>query len=331
MNPITIAISAGCPCGIGSEVAAVALAAAQRLHPDVAFVLYGDAGALADGAALRGVRWSDLPRVRLSAATSLSVEDRRPGPSTLEAGRAQLVALDAALESVISGAADALVTGPIDKAAVTRSGTAFLGHTEHLAARCGVPRVVMMFAGPRLRTALVTTHRPIARLSAEITRGAVGETVLITARALLTSFGIARPRVVVCGLNPHAGEQGLIGREELDAIGPGVEDARAALGDAAELAGPVGAESAYRWAKDGRFDAVVAMFHDQATIASKLLDFGDAVNVTLGLPIIRTSVDHGTGADIAGRGVADPGGMAAAIALAVAFARQARSRGEASA
>ncbi|MDB4930146.1 MAG: 4-hydroxythreonine-4-phosphate dehydrogenase, partial [Myxococcaceae bacterium] len=259
-------------------------------------------------------------------ATRLSAADRRPGPPSLAAGAAQLTALDAALDTVLAGGADALVTGPIDKAAVTRSGTAFLGHTEHLAARCGVARVVMMFAGPRLRTALVTTHRPIARLSADITRDAVRETVLITARALRESFGLASPRIVVCGLNPHAGEDGLIGREEIDAIAPAIDEARAALGGGVELVGPMGAESAYRKAKDGRFDAVVAMFHDQATIASKLLDFGDAVNVTLGLPIVRTSVDHGTGADIAGRGVADESGMVAAIELALAFARQRRAR-----
>jgi len=327
MSPITLSVSVGCPCGIGPEVTAAALGAACARHPDVAFVVHGDEGALADGAALRGVRWDALPRVRLVPTSQLPADDRRPGPPSLAAGRAQLVALDAALDLVLAGAADALVTGPIDKAAVTRAGTPFLGHTEHLAARCGVARVVMMFAGPRLRTSLVTTHRPISRLSAELTRDAVRETVLITAHALMTSFGIPSPRVVVCGLNPHAGEHGLIGREELDVIAPAIEAARTALGDGVELVGPMGAESAYRNAKEGRFDAVVAMFHDQATIASKLLDFGDAVNVTLGLPIIRTSVDHGTGADIAGRGVADPGGMTAAIELAIALARRRSPRG----
>lgn len=327
MSPVTIAISVGCPCGIGPEVTASALSAVTAKHPAVSFVVHGDAGALADAGALRGVRWGEMTRVRIAPASALSAADRRPGPSTLAAGGAQLVAFDAALDTVIAGAADALVTGPVDKASVTRSGTAFLGHTEHLSRRCGAARAVMMFAGPRLRTSLVTTHRPIARLSAELTRDAVRETALITARSLVTWFGIPLPRVVVCGLNPHAGEGGLIGRDEIDVIAPAVEEARAALGPGVELAGPMGAESAYRKAKDGRFDAVVAMFHDQATIASKLLDFGDAVNVTLGLPIIRTSVDHGTGADIAGRGVADEGGMVAALEMAIAFARQGRTRG----
>jgi len=185
----------------------------------------------------------------------------------------------------------------------------------------------MMFAGPKLRTSLVTTHRAIARLSADITREAVRDSVLITARALVTRFGLFSPRIVVCGLNPHAGEAGLIGREEIDVIAPALDEARAALGGGFELVGPMGAESAYRKARDGRFDAVVAMFHDQATIASKLLDFGDAVNVTLGLPIIRTSVDHGTGADIAGRGVAEPGGMIAALELALHLVEQRRRVG----
>ncbi len=324
MSPLTLAISAGCPCGIGPEVTAAALAAMAPRHPDVSFVVHGDEGALADAGTLRGVRWDALPRVKIAPSTRLSADDRRPGPSTLAAGRAQLVALDAALDTVLAGSADALVTGPIDKAAVTRSGTPFLGHTEHLAERCGVARVVMMFAGPRLRTSLVTTHRPIARLSGELTREAVRESVLITARSLLTWFGIPSPRIAVCGLNPHAGEEGLIGREEIEVIAPALDEARAALGAGVEIVGPMGAESAYRKAKDGRFDAVVAMFHDQATIASKLLDFGDAVNVTLGLPIVRTSVDHGTGADIAGRGIADPSGMVAALELAIALARQAR-------
>ncbi|TAK32865.1 MAG: 4-hydroxythreonine-4-phosphate dehydrogenase PdxA [Myxococcaceae bacterium] len=326
MSPITLAISAGCPCGIGPEVTAAALAALSPKHPDVTFVVHGDAGALSDAGALRGVRWDELPRVRLAPATTLSADERRPGPPSMAAGRAQLVALDAALDTVLSRSADALVTGPIDKAAVTRSGTPFLGHTEHLAERCGVPRVVMMFAGPRLRTTLVTTHRPIARLSVELSREAVRESVLITARALRTWFGMRSPRIVVCGLNPHAGEGGLIGREEIEVIAPALDEARAALGAGVEIVGPMGAESAYRKAKDGRFDAVVAMFHDQATIASKLLDFGEAVNVTLGLPIIRTSVDHGTGADIAGQGIADPSGMVSALELAISFARQGRPR-----
>lgn len=322
-----LAISVGCPCGIGPEVTAAALAALAPRRPDVSFAVYGDQGALADAAALRGVHWSALPNVRVVPATFLSPADRRPGPSTSAAGGAQLAALDAALDTVLAGSADALVTGPIDKSAVTRSGTPFLGHTEHLAQRCHTGRVVMMFAGPKLRTSLVTTHRAVARLSSEITREAVRETVLITARSLVSRFGIVSPRVVVCGLNPHAGEAGLIGREEIDVIGPAVDEARAALGSDVELVGPMGAESAYRKARDGRFDAVVAMFHDQATIASKLLDFGDAVNVTLGLPIIRTSVDHGTGADIAGQGVAEPGGMIAALELALHLVGQRRLRG----
>ncbi len=323
----TLAISVGCPCGIGPEVTAAALATLSARRPDVRFVVHGDAGALALAAVSRGVAWGAIDNVRLVPASHLSADDHRPGPSTLAAGGAQLAALDAALDTVLAGEADALVTGPIDKSAVTRSGTPFLGHTEHLAARCGVDRVVMTFVGPKLRTSLVTTHRAIARLSADITREAVRDTVLITARSLVTRFGIATPRVVVCGLNPHAGEAGLIGREEIDVIAPALDEVRAALGDGVEIVGPMGAESAYRKARDGRFDAVVAMFHDQATIASKLLDFGDAVNVTLGLPIIRTSVDHGTGADIAGRGVAEPGGMIAAIELALHLVEQRRRAG----
>src|SRR5207253_43254 len=156
----------------------------------------------------------------------------------------QFDALERALETVLDGTAAALVTGPIDKGGVTRTGIPFLGHTEHLAARCGVRRVVMLFAGPLLKTSLVTTHRAIARLPAEVTMEAVRETIVITASELLHSFGIARPRLVVCGLNPHAGESGLFGSEEIDVIAPAVASARASLGAEFEIVGPIGAESA---------------------------------------------------------------------------------------
>jgi 4-hydroxythreonine-4-phosphate dehydrogenase len=221
---------------------------------------------------------------------------------------------------VLAGEAGAIVTGPVSKHAVALSGVSFVGHTEHLQARTGSAHAVMCFAGPRLRTSLVTTHLALDLVPAAVTREAVARTVTITARALAGDFGVARPRLVVAGLNPHAGEGGLFGTEERDAIAPGVADAAAALGASAEVVGPRAAEAAFREARDGRWDAVVAMYHDQATIASKLLDFGDAVNVTLGLPIVRTSVDHGTAYDIAGRGVADARGMRAAIELAFAMA-----------
>ena len=311
-RPVRLAVSLGCPCGVGPEVAAAeGLAGAE-------VVFYGDRGALEDAVRVRGVDLGDIRRV---AVSDLAPEARRPGAPGVAAGVAQLAAIDAALAAVLSGEADAMVTGPVSKLAITRAGVDFLGHTEYLAARTGTARVVMLFAGPRLRTSLVTTHVPVAELPARVTREAVAFTVALTARSLVSDFGVARPRVAVAGLNPHAGEGGLLGREETDSVGPGVADARVALGSIALVDGPMPAEGAFRAARDGRYDAVVAMYHDQATIASKLLDFGDAVNVTLGLPFVRTSVDHGTAYDIAGRGLADARGMRAALELGATLAR----------
>jgi 4-hydroxythreonine-4-phosphate dehydrogenase len=279
----------------------------------------GDAGALGDAARSLGCSVTSWPNVVLSPTSSLVAEERVWGAPGASAGVAQLAAIDAAVDAVLAGRAQAMVTAPVSKHAITLGGTPFLGHTEHLATRAGVARVVMLFAGPRLRVSLVSTHHAIAQVPARITRQAVHETIVHTAHALRWWFGVARPRLAVAGLNPHAGEGGLLGREELDVIAPAICDARVAVSEA-EIVGPVPAEAVFRHARDGRYDAVVAMYHDQATIASKLLDFGDAVNVTLGLPFVRTSVDHGTAYDIAGRGVADAAGMVAALELAISMA-----------
>jgi 4-hydroxythreonine-4-phosphate dehydrogenase len=229
------------------------------------------------------------------------------------------------MECVVSGAADALVTGPVSKSAIASSGKAakgFRGHTEYLAARCGADEVVMAFWAEDLTIALVTTHLPIARVARALTAKKVASAVYWTAH-LVSRLGKKKPRIVVTGLNPHAGEDGLLGNEEPRLIAPGIDLARRRLAGArlaVTITGPIGAETAVRHAHAGRYDAVVAMYHDQATIPMKLVGFGEAVNVTLGLPIIRTSVDHGTGYDIAGRGKADARGMRAAIELAVRLA-----------
>lgn len=320
-------MSVGCPCGIGPEVAVVAARETARAGHRIALV--GDAGAIASAAALREVDLGALgDAVAVITVSELPPEDRRPGRPGPAAGRAQLAAIDRALDLVLAGKARAIVTGPVSKSAIVAGGgEGFIGHTEHLQARTGSAHVVMMFAGPKLRTALVTTHAAIATLPRLITREAVARTVALTARSLWRDFGLERPRVVVTGLNPHAGEHGLFGDEEQRAIEPAVREAAELLAGVAEVTGPLAAEAAYRAARDGRYDAVVAMFHDQATIASKLLDFGDAVNVTLGLPVIRTSVDHGTAYDIAGLGVADARGMKSAMDLAIAFAERRATAG----
>jgi 4-hydroxythreonine-4-phosphate dehydrogenase len=328
-----IVLSTGCPCGVGPEVSLVA-AASERASR---VLLVGDEGALraaargrgVDGARLVRVRrpdegWS-VPRGRVAIwqpTAPLAAKDRRPGKPTAPSGAAQLAWVDEACDIAAKGEADALVTGPVSKEAIVRSrargSQAFLGHTEHLQRRLRSREVFMAFWSPSLVTSLVTTHLPLARVPAAITpAGVSGATYWLA--WLLSRSKQGTPRVVVAALNPHAGEGGLLGREEKTRIAPGIERARKRLRSAgieAVVEGPVGAESAFRLMKGGRWDGVVAMYHDQATIPMKLTGFGDAVNVSLGLPIVRTSVDHGTGYDIAGRWVADARGMRAAIGLA---------------
>lgn len=332
-----LAVSIGCPSGIGPEVSVEAAStAAERV------LLVGDEKTIERAARLRGVdtfvRVTDartalrIPRGAIGVWTPSTQLRRaaRPGRPDAEAGAAQLAWIDEATDLVRAGIASALVTGPVSKHAIATSGAKgsrrFLGHTEHLAARLGAEEVVMAFWAEKLVTALVTTHLPLAKVPRAITPDAVARATYWLAR-LLVAVGGRRPKVAVASLNPHAGEGGLLGSEEIERIGPGVELAKARLardGFDAALLGPIGAETAMRRAASGELGGVVAMYHDQATIPSKLVAFGDAVNVTLGLPIIRTSVDHGTAYDVAWRGTADAKGMAAAMQLAVRLARARR-------
>jgi 4-hydroxythreonine-4-phosphate dehydrogenase len=256
---------------------------------------------------------------------SLAARGRRPGAPTARSGAAQLAWVDAACDLVAAGGADAMVTGPVSKDAVVRSRAPgsrdFLGHTEHLQRRLRSREVVMAFWAPSMVTALVTTHLPVAHVPAAITPARVaGATYWLAWLLARTRRGT--PRVAVASLNPHAGEGGLIGREERSRIVPGIDRARLRLRAqhlAARVEGPIPAETAFRLMRAGRWDGVVAMYHDQATIPMKLTGFGEAVNVSLGLPIVRTSVDHGTGYDRAGTWTADARGMRSAIALARAL------------
>jgi 4-hydroxythreonine-4-phosphate dehydrogenase len=202
---------------------------------------------------------------------------------------------------------------------IARSGApgagSFKGHTEWLQARDGAPSAIMCFASPRLTTSLASTHLPLAEVPRWLSAEQVAEASVQLA-LFLRRLGHAKPRLAICSLNPHAGESELLGDEERRAIVPGIAQARRRLRNKAQLEGPVGAESAYRLAYAGSYDGVVAMYHDQATIPTKLVAFGDAVNVTLGLSRVRTSVDHGTAYDIAWQGKADAAGMRAALRLA---------------
>lgn len=312
MKPL--AVSVGDPAGVGPLVVLESL---QRRR-DECFRVFGDAAWLAAELRRRGIEPVRAARgpgdVELVAAAQWPravVEARAPTP---EGGRAQLAALDAAIDDVRAGRSRALVTGPTSKEAIVRGGEPFIGQTERLADRAGLAPtdVTMLFLGPRLKVGLVTTHLSVREAAAAISPAGVRRTVAHLAQAL-HGLGIERPRIWVTGLNPHAGEGGLFGREEFEAIAPGLAGLE---GIAADVRGPVPAEAAFRAAADARVEGVVAMIHDQATIASKLLDWGAAVNVTWGLPFLRTSVDHGVAYDAAARGVASSQGMLAAIDLA---------------
>jgi 4-hydroxythreonine-4-phosphate dehydrogenase len=266
----------------------------------------------------------------------LAAKDARPGAPSRAGGAAELAWIDAACDLAKDDVVDAMTTGPVSKAAIQRSGAphakAFLGHTEHLQRRLGAREVVMAFWTPRLATSLVTTHLALADVPKAVTPRAVARAAFWLAWLVAHTRTARRgktPPIAVSGLNPHAGESGLLGREELRAVGPGIALARARIAKAklaAELVGPVPAETAFRLAAQGTYAAVVAMYHDQATIPMKLVGFGEAVNVSLGLPIVRTSVDHGTAYDRAGRGDADARGMREALDLAAVLAKAPRGR-----
>jgi 4-hydroxythreonine-4-phosphate dehydrogenase len=321
-----IVVSVGCPASVGPEVS---LAALRRLKTEGAVVV-GSALAIRKAAELVGVsarrfedyRGQTLQPGRLyvlDVGPTLAARDLDPRRPTPAAGRSQLAAIDAAFDLVRQKRRAALVTGPVSKALIARSGAtgaeSFKGHTEWLQARDGAPSSTMCFASPRITTSLASTHLPLAAVPEFLTPERVAEATVQLA-LFLRQLGNPAPRIAVCSLNPHAGESELLGDEERRAIVPGIRKAQRRLRQKAKLVGPVGAESAYRLADAGVYDGVVAMYHDQATIPTKLVAFGDAVNVTLGLSRVRTSVDHGTAYDIAWQGKADPNGMLAALRLA---------------
>ncbi|MDP9149816.1 MAG: 4-hydroxythreonine-4-phosphate dehydrogenase PdxA [Myxococcota bacterium] len=266
-----------------------------------------------------------MPTDRLAVwqpTPDLTERDRKPGAPTPGAGAAQLAWIDEACDLVARDDADALVTGPVSKETIAASGAPgahqFIGHTEHLQHRLGAPEVVMAFWSRRLVTSLATTHVQLARVPRALTPAVVARATYWLAW-LLSYLSPQAARVAVASLNPHAGEGGLLGGEESSQIVPGIALARRRLRAShidATVEGPVPAETAFRLALEGRWDGVVAMYHDQATIPMKVTGFGAAVNISLGLPIVRTSVDHGTAYDRAGTWTADARGMREAIGLA---------------
>ena len=331
--PPLIAITSGEPAGIGPEIVAM-LAARHAATPFPArLVILGDRAMLAARAARIGVHaaFPAFDPARPAAAPALSVWHmplRVPAtPGALDPANADYVRamLATAADACATGEFAALVTAPVQKSVMQDAGIAFLGHTEFFAARTSTPRVVMMLVGgdtaAPLRVALVTTHLPLAAVPAAITPVALAETLAIVARDLAGRFGIARPRIGVCGLNPHAGEGGHLGREEIDTIAPAIDAARAR---GLDITGPLPADTIFVPQHARAFDAIVAMYHDQGLPVLKAASFGGGVNVTLGLPFVRTSVDHGTALDLAQHASraagTDPGSLYAALDLAIALA-----------
>ncbi len=306
---VRIAITAGDPAGIGCEVAAKALAAldaGERARLDV--TLFGDPENFA-AAGIRGERTHAVARYDVAR---LGI-----GRPSAESGRASAAALLAAIDAALRGDVDAIVTAPLSKEALALAGHPWPGQTEVLIERSRSPRGVMLFVGGGLRVALATRHIALKDVASRIRADDVAADLGILDRSLRERFGIARPRIAVTGVNPHAGEHGLFGREEAEILEPALAHARA---NGADVAGPLPADTVFVRHRKGEFDAVLAMYHDQGLIPVKLLAFGGGVNVTLGLPFVRTSPDHGTAFDIAGKGIADPGSMIEAIRLADSLA-----------
>ena len=321
-----LAITPGEPAGIGPEV----LLKLARAHPRLRLLAVADIALLrqtADAleAPLHIDEWKPGAPVSAGRLACLHVSLAEPA----EAGRLStanapyvLETLRKAVDLVSAGMAAALVTGPVNKAVINDAGQPFSGHTEFLATHSGTPDVVMMLAAPGLpgmRVALVTTHLPLRDVADSITTARLEATLRITHHDLRHRFGISRPRMQVLGLNPHAGEGGHLGHEDDAVIRPVIEQCAAAGMD---LVGPVPADTAFTPERLSRCDAVIAMYHDQGLPVLKHAGFGKAVNITLGLPFIRTSVDHGTALDIAGQGVADERSLLQAVEMAETLAMQ---------
>ena len=313
-----LVLTMGDPAGVGPEIALRVLADTS-ITRDCDLTIAADPGTLE--------QWAR----RLSVSLPTSVLDIGVSAGTVDAGRptdngarAALASIEAAARLCMSGGADAMVTAPVSKAAIAATGVAFPGHTEFLAGLTGAAEFVMTFVQEERRVALATTHLPLSEVSAALTTELIAGKLDVLARGLRSWLGVRSPRIAVTGLNPHAGEDGRFGDEEERVIAPAVARAREAGIDAS---GPYSADSIFvghglrdSGGPGSLYDAILAMYHDQGTVAAKLWGFGRCVNLTLGLPVVRTSVDHGTAFGIAGRGDADPGSMIAAVRLATAIA-----------
>ena len=331
LAPVNLVISSGEPAGVGPEVSSAAALAFLSEQPDARITLLGDASVC------------KLPEVSDALLARLKIESIQLSAPViagqLNPANAQYVLkmLNTAIDGCLDGRFDALVTAPIQKSVINDAGVAiatlFTGHTEYLAQRCGVDHVVMMLCATLptgflnlkkdtdLRVALATTHLPLKDVPAALNQAYLLQTIQIVHQDLQNRFGITKPIIRVAGLNPHAGESGYLGREEIEVISPAIELAKE-LG--MSVSGPYPGDTMFDSKALEHVDAFIAMYHDQGLAPFKFVTFGDGVNVTLGLPIIRTSVDHGTALDIAGKGIADSGSMLEAIRLAYQLAVNAR-------
>jgi 4-hydroxythreonine-4-phosphate dehydrogenase len=323
---LPVALTCGDPSGIGPEIALKARAA---LGADLPFFWIGDPGHLPPGALYELIAH---PAQALEVATNhlpvlshpfdMAAVPGQPQPANAQ-GVIDVIAR--AVDLVQRAQASAVCTAPISKVELKRgAGFAFPGHTEFLAHLAGVDHVVMMLACPDLRVVPVTIHLPLAAVPAALTPDLLETTIRLTVAGLIRDFGIAAPRLAVAGLNPHAGEGGAMGTEEITVIAPVLNRLRA---EGMKLVGPLSADTMFHAGMRRTYDAAVAMYHDQALIPIKTIDFAGGVNVTLGLPFIRTSPDHGTAFDIAGRGIADPTSLIAALRMADRMARSRAAAG----
>ncbi|SNS29702.1 4-hydroxythreonine-4-phosphate dehydrogenase [Sphingomonas laterariae] len=320
-SPIApLAVALGDPAGIGPEIVAKAWEARDRdcLPP---FFAVGDARSITsvwNGPLQRIHSPDEAATVFAGALPLIQMEDAGeiiPGDPNMAGARCSLDSLELAVGLTRSGAAGALVTAPVSKAQLYAIGFTYPGQTEFVAERCGISgsNAVMMLAGPTLRTVPVTTHVPLADVPGLISVDLIVAKARATERGLVRNFGIEKPRLAVAGFNPHAGEGGALGREEIDYIIPAIEILR---GEGIDIVGPLAADTMFHARARAHYDAAICLYHDQALIPLKTLHFDEGVNMTLGLPIVRTAPDHGTAFEIAGRNVAEPGAMIAAIRMA---------------
>ena len=328
--PVNLAITTGEPAGVGPEVSVKAALAFLAEQENAHITLLGDANLLQ---LPQGTHSKLIERLQFE-----SVQLAKPVvPGVLDSANAPYVVslLDRALEGCLQKRFDAMVTAPVQKSIINVAGLAFTGHTEYLAQHCDVKHVVMMLCAPMpkgflglkqprdLRVALVTIHMPLQAVPGAITQAYVLETIQIVAKDLQSRFGLAKPVIRVAGLNPHAGESGYLGREEIEVIAPAIKAAQS-LG--IEVSGPFPGDTMFDVSALESVDVFIAMYHDQGLAPFKFVTFGGGVNVTLGLPIIRTSVDHGTALDIAGKDLAESGSMLEALRLAYQLALNQRNQ-----